>query len=72
MPFNDKLDLKSIEIMDEAYYEFKKIVMSFEFYKNKLPQRSLDFLCNFLISFFKYLRFGVWSYLSIYFPIQFV
>lgn len=55
MPFNDKLDLKSIENMDEAYYKCKKIVMSYEFYKNKLPQRKFDFPCIFVILLFKYL-----------------
>lgn len=59
MPFNDKLDLKSIENMDEACYKLKKIVMSSEFYKNKLPQRSFYFPWYFVILLFKYLQFGV-------------
>lgn len=67
MPFNDKLDLKSIENMDEAYYKFKKILMSS--HKNKLPQRSFDFPCNFVILLFKYLRFGVKTYLELPFDL---
>lgn len=55
--------------MGEAYYKFKNITMSSEFYKNKLPQRSFDFPCNFVILLFKYLRFGGKTYLEVPFDL---